>query len=471
MIGNPSSCGIFAPCLTYDNDTFYLIYTDVKNIQGPFWDSNNYLVTSDRIDGEWSEPVYLNSSGFDPSLFHDDDGRKWLVNLLLDHRGGDRPKFPNWNGIVLQEYSEKQKKLVGEPVKIFSGSEIGTTEGAPLYKREGRYYLLTAEGGTFEGHAVTMARSESIAGPYEIDPKNPILTSRYDANLKLQRSGHADIVQTQNGQWYMVHLCGRPIGEHGRCVLGRETAIQKVYWTEDGWLRLEGGKNTPEVYVEAPDLAEHKWEKIPERDDFDGDGLDINFQTLRKPLGQESLTISERPGYLRLYGAESLSSKHNQTLVARRQQSICFEAATCLEFEPESYQQMAGLIYFYDTINFCYLHVSYTEEFGKCLNVLICDLNEFSYPIGNRGLSIEGWERCYLKLQVYTDKGRFYCSPDGAQWQSVGSEIDASKLSDEYFKENSIERFTGAFVGLCCQDFTGKKINADFDYFEYKEMD
>ena len=372
---------------------------------------------------------------------------------------------------MLQEYSEKEKKLVGEPQKIFSGSEIGTTEGAHLYKRKSLYYLLTAEGGTFEGHAVTMARSESIVGPYEIDPQNPILTSGYDVNLELQRSGHADIVQTQNGQWYMVHLCGRPLAPHGRCVLGRETAIQKVHWTDDGWLRMESGKNTPEVYDDAPELPEYKWEKELERDDFDGDRLNIIFQTLRKSLGEETLTLTERPGWLRLKGAESLSSKHNQSLVARRQQSFCFEASTCLEFEPKSYQQMAGLIYFYDTINFCYLYVSYTEELGKCLNVLICDLNNFSYPIGNRGLSIEGWKRCYLKLRVERDKGRFYCSPDGVQWQSVGSEIDASKLSDEYFKANSIERFTGAFVGLCCQDFTGKKVSADFDYFEYKEID
>ena len=216
MLGDPDSCGIWAPCLSYADGLFWLIYTDVKRYgrttQGgaagaSLRDTHNYLVTSPRIDGEWSDPVYLNSSGFDPSLFHDDDGRKYLVNMRWDHR----PGCNRFAGIVLQEYSPAERKLVGPVHLIFQGTPIGFTEGPHLYKRNGYYYLLTAEGGTGWGHAVTMARSRELTGPYELHPDVYILTSRHRPDIELQRAGHADLVETPNGETYMVHLCGRPL--------------------------------------------------------------------------------------------------------------------------------------------------------------------------------------------------------------------------------------------------------------------
>jgi xylan 1,4-beta-xylosidase len=168
MLGDPDSCGIWAPCLTYADGLFWLIFTDVKRygratapgVSGAsLRDYHNYLVTSPRIDGEWSDPIYLNSSGFDPSLFHDDDGRKYLLNMLWDHR----PGMNRFAGIVLQEYSVKQRKLIGNRKNIFKGTPIGLTEGPHLYKRNGWYYLLTAEGGTGWNHTVTLARSKKIA--------------------------------------------------------------------------------------------------------------------------------------------------------------------------------------------------------------------------------------------------------------------------------------------------------------------
>lgn len=462
MRGNLNSGGIWAPCLTYDQGVFYLVYTDVKSKGTPFKDTHNYLVTTTDITGEWSEPVYLNSSGFDPSLFHDDDGRKWLVNMLCDYRKG-RNRFA---GIILQEYSPEEKRLVGPIYNIFKGTELGKTEGPHLYKWFGKYYLLTAEGGTGLGHAVTMARADKITGPYEVDPENPVLTAAKDPTLTLQRAGHADIVETQNGEWYMVHLCGRPIPTRGRCVLGRETAIQKVYWTRDGWLRLESGGNKPQVEVPAPNLPEHPWEPEPVRDDFDSPQLNIHFQTLRIPLGEDSLSLTERKGYLRLKGRESIASKFHQSLVARRQQAFCYTASTCIEFEPETFQQMAGLICLYDTQNFYYLRVSYDEKLGKCLGIITAQNNNFDQPVED--ISIEGWDRCYLQVKVDYDRLQFYYSAEGSEWQKIGPVCDASTLSDEYCMEG---QFTGAFVGLCCQDLSGRRKHADFDYFEYIERE
>lgn len=463
MEGNPSSGGIWAPCLTYDKGTFYLIYTDVKSYGGIFKDTHNYLVTATNICGEWSEPIYLNSSGFDPSLFHDEDGRKWLVNMTWDHRKGKN----RFGGILLQEYSIEEKKLVGPVYNIFKGSELKVTEGPHLYKINGFYYLLTAEGGTGLRHAVTIARSKDLTGPYEIDPENPMLTAWNDPTLTLQKAGHADIVETQNGEWYMVHLGSRPLPTRGRSILGRETCIQKVRWTEDGWLRLEAKGKKPLTRVPAPNLPEYPWEPEPIREDFDSEVLNIHFNTLRKPLTESTLSLKERPGYLRLKGRESISSHHQQALVARRQQAFCYTASTCVEFEPESFKQMAGLTCFYSTENFHYLYISHDEEKGKCLSILSCEKENFGYPL-EMDICVEGLKRLYLRAKVDYDKLQFYYSKDETNWEAIGPILDASILSDEHAKGWG---FTGAFVGICCQDLSGECKHADFDWFEYKERE
>ncbi|MDG5767386.1 glycoside hydrolase family 43 protein [Balneolales bacterium ANBcel1] len=463
MAGNPNSCGVWAPCLSYDNGTFYLIYTDVKTFKGEFKDAHNYMVTTDDITGDWSEPIYMNSSGFDPSLFHDDDGRKWFVNMVWDHRKDKHP----FGGILLQEYSPEEKKLVGPIKNIFLGSKIGKVEAPHIYKLNGYYYLMTAEGGTVLRHAVTMARSKNVDGPYELDPKNPMLTSYDNPELELQRAGHASLVQTQKGDWYLAHLCGRRMPTRGRCPMGRETALQKVEWDDEGWLRLVDGSNEPKVEVEGPGLPEHKWEKEPPRDDFDSDQLNINFQFLRVDISDQ-ISLTDRPGFFRLYGGESLSSFHRQTLVARRQQSFFYTAETGLEFDPETFQQMAGLICMYDNQNFYYLHVTVDEELGKCLDLITCQEGAFEFPLQEK-IPLSGKGQTYLRARVEYDKLRFSWSDDGKNWNEIDIDFDASTLSDEFGEGGGDAHFTGAFVGLCCQDLSGRRKPADFDYFEYKE--
>ena len=291
MLGDPDSCGVWAPCITYSDGLFWLIYTDVKRYGrttvggasgASLRDFHNYLVTSPTIDGEWSDPVYLNSSGFDPSLFHD-DGRKYLVNQLWDHRPG-RNRFA---GIVLQEYSPEERKLIGERKNIFAGTAIGFTEAPHLYKRNGYYYLITAEGGTGWGHAMTMARSRSLTGPYELHPDKYIITARERPDAPLQRAGHGDLVETQAGDTYAVYLCGRPLPNRGRCTLGRETAIQKMVWGSDDWLRTLDGSGVPELETPAPALPaaplDPQRAAAANREDFDSDQLPIDFQWLRSP--------------------------------------------------------------------------------------------------------------------------------------------------------------------------------------------
>jgi xylan 1,4-beta-xylosidase len=475
MLGNPDSCGIWAPCLSYADGLFYLVYTDVKrygqttqagSASASLRDFHNYLATSERIDGEWSDPVYLNSSGFDPSLFHDDDGRKYLLNLLWDHRPG-RNRFA---GIVLQEYSVPDRKLIGSRRLIFQGTPLGFTEGPHLYKRDGFYYLLTAEGGTGWGHAVTLARSRELTGSYELHPDTYILTSRHRPDIELQRAGHADLVDTQAGDTFMVHLCGRPLRNRGRCTLGRETAIQRMAWAADGWLRTADGQGLPYSEVAAPDLPEHPFPAGPVREDFDAAQLPAAFQWLRSPWPDTLFSLTERPGHLRLYGRESVGSMFQQALVARRLQAHCASASTAVRFEPEDFQQTAGLICYYNGSKFHYLQITEDETAGRHIRVMSrvpdqVQTDAFTPPISvPRGVSIE------LRAEIDYERLRFGYRVPGQSWQWLPEQFDASILSDEAGPPG-LPNFTGAFVGMCCQDMSGTLKPADFDYFEYRERD
>jgi xylan 1,4-beta-xylosidase len=475
MLGDPDSCGIWAPCLTYADGVFWLIYTDVKRYgrttQGAstgasLRDTHNYLVTSPRIDGDWSDPIYLNSSGFDPSLFHDDDSRKYLVNMQWDHRAGHN----RFSGIVLQEYSPAERKLVGPTHLIFEGTPIGFTEGPHLYKRGGYYYLLTAEGGTGWGHAVTLGRSRELTGPYELHPNTYVLTSRHRPDIDLQRAGHADLVETQDGQTYMVHLCGRPIRNRGRCTLGRETAIQKMVWCEDGWLYTSDSAGVPYSEVEAPGLPLHQFPSPPERSDFNESNLPLDFQWLRTPYPEEIFSLTERPGHLRLYGRETIGSLFCQSLVARRQQSHCYSAETVVEFEPDRFQQMAGLVCYYNGSKFHYLYISHAAEIGKHIRVMSCLPDQVQSDVFSAPVAIPAGHPVHLRVEVDFERLHFGWRIEGANWHWLPGHLDASILSDEAAASGT-PNFTGAFVGMCCQDLAGTRRPADFDYFLYRERE
>ncbi len=475
MRGNPDSGGIWAPCLTWADGRFWLVYTDVKRHEGSFKDMHNYLTTCPTIDGRWSERVYLNSSGFDASLFHDDDGRKWLLNMEWDYRPGRHP----FNGILLQEYDPAQQRLKGPVRNIFRGTDLRVTEGPHVYKRDGWYYLLTAEGGTGYTHAITMARSRRLEGPYEVDPLKHFLTAKDNPTLPLQRAGHGDWVETQNGEVYIVHLCGRPLSLHSqseqqRCPLGRETAIQKGYWSEDGWLRLANGTNQPDLETPAPNLPEHRWPRPPALTRFDADRLPLDFQWLRYPWDEALYSLRARPGFLRLHGAESFGSWFRQALVARRQQAFCFTATTKVEFEPDTLQQAAGLICYYNAHKFHYLHITCDEQGQKHLAIISC-LGEqqfnLAYPVDSaRHIPLPRDRAVWLRAEVEHDVLRFSWSLDGDRWTAAEGHLDYSIVSDEAGRGFS-KSFTGAFVGMACHDISGRRQPADFAYFEYCEED
>lgn len=488
--GNPNSGGVWAPCLSYHDGKFWLIYSNSRVTEGAWKDVHNYLVTSDTIEGDWSEPIYMNSSGFDPSLFHDDDGRKWFVNMVWDHRVNNHAFY----GIVLQEYCPKQQKLIGESKIIFKGTEHQLTEAPHLYKKDGYYYLLTAEGGTTYAHVATLARSKTIDGPYEIHPTNPLITARYEEDNPLQKAGHASIVHTHTDEWYLAYLMGRPIGgdgnsglaagrneppeteeerrlmNRGYCPLGRETSIQRMEWRADGWPYVVD-RNAPLVEVQPPKMAEVTWDKgYDEKDDFDKDALNIHFQTLRIPLGEDIATLKERPGHLRLYGRESFTSKFVQAFVARRWQAFQFDAETKVEFNPTTFQQMAGLVCFYNTENWASLHVTWDEEKGRILDLMTADNGHFEQPLYGKEIVIPAEAKAvYLKVEVRRENYTYHYSFDGKAWAAIPVTLKSYKLSDDYVAGGGF--FTGAFIGMHCQDGSGQKLPADFDYFVYRELE
>jgi xylan 1,4-beta-xylosidase len=472
MRGDPDSCGVWAPDISHDGERFWLIYTDVKRYGrttmggasgASLRDFHNYLVTCDTVDGDWSDPVHLNSSGFDPGLFHDDDGRKYLVNQLWDHRPG-RNRFA---GIVLQEYSPEEQRLIGERTNIFPGTALGLTEAPHLYKRNGFYYLIVAEGGTGWNHAVTMARSRDLRGPYELHPDTYILSSRTRPDAPLQRAGHADLVETPDGRTFMAYLCGRPLPNRGRCVLGRETAIQPMHWGENGWLYTEDRSGMPMLEAPALDVSPSPPRETAARYDFDGAELPLDLQWLRTPEPDRIFSLTARAGHLRLFGRETIGSLFTQALIARRQQDFCYSASCAMEFAPVHFQQAAGLVAYYNSAKFHYLHVSHDDDVGRHIRVMSTlpdspQADAFTAPIAIPEGRIE------LRVEVDYERLRFAFRVKGRDWTWLPEQFDASILSDEA-TQPGLPNFTGAFVGMACQDMSGAGLPADFDWFDYRE--
>ena len=457
--GIGDSAGVWAPSLSYHDGLFWLVYTTVRTREGIFKDVQIFLTTAADILGPWSEPVSVGSCGFDPSLFHDDDGRKWLVNIQWDAR----KSHPSFGGIVIQQYDPAQKKRVGPLRPLLRKNAL--IEGPNLYKVNGWYYLLLAEGGTGWNHSISAARSRTIDGPYELDPQPSVLTARADYGNPLQKAGHGELVQTQAGDWYLAHLCSRPISPERRCILGRETAIQAVAWSEDGWLRLKSGGDGPQAEVPAPkELSSHPWPEGPVRDDFDAPMLSPHWQSLRVPAEEPWASLTARPGWLRLIGRESLHSLFDQSLAARRLTAFRCVAETCLEFAPTHFTQMAGLICWYDTKTHYYLRVTHDEVRGMVLGIVLTDDTAY-HELEASEIAVGDWPRFYLRAAINRERLQFSASPDGIEWQETGPSLDMTKLSDDYGRGL---HFTGAMVGLCAQDLNSTEAAADFDYFEMR---
>jgi xylan 1,4-beta-xylosidase len=305
-----------------------------------------------------------------------------------------------------------------------------------------------------------------LRGPYETHPKKHLLTVRDNDDSPLQRTGHGQYVELPDGTPYHTYLCTRPLAGR-RSQMGRESGIARCEWRDDGWLYLANGGMEPDLVETAPDLPPHPWPEAPTRFDFTAlDALPPQLQWLRSP--DTARLFELRKNALRLHGRESIGSWFEQALVAARQTEWVCAAETEVSFQPESYQQMAGLVAYYNRTQFHYLAVTQDPETGgRALTILSCaDWPEgrLTYPVGEmHALPDTGAIR--MRLEIDRTDMQFYYAVGAAGFQAFGPVLDASILSDEGVRGED-SNFTGNFVGVAAQDLTGRGKEADFAYLE-----
>ena len=372
---SPTAAASGPPASATPTACFWLIYTDVKRYDGNFKDAHNYLVTAPAITGPWSDPVYMNSSGFDPSLFHDDDGRKWFLNQQWKHSTdsvGGRPRGTAFDGILAQEYDPVARRLTGPITNIFAGSPLALVEGPHLFKRDGWYYLTTAEGGTGYDHAVTMARSRSLTGPYELHPRHPPahLQGRPRRGPAARRPRPDRRDPGRRGLPHPPLLAPAPRHSAARRSAARPRSRSASGATTAGSTSSTAASSPP-LEVPAPPGAPEPEPDRPVEYRFDGPSLPQDFQWLRTPYPERLFTLTGDA--LRLHGRESVGSWFEQALVARRQQHLRYRAETRLAaFAPDTYQQNAGLTTYYNRSKFHFLAVTHDAALGRVLTILSC---------------------------------------------------------------------------------------------------
>ena len=488
--GIPNSAGVWAPDLTYDEESglFWLVYTIAKHIDGIFKDVENYVVTASDIEGPWSEPHFINASGFDPGIFHG-GGRHYVLNPQWDPR--PLPTHHRFNGLVMQEFS-LERGLVGPARKVLGneGAVNWLREGPHILKHDGWYYMACAEGGTGRRHRIRMARSRELWGPYEVAPE-PLVCS-WLAQTPLRKAGHGNFVQAGDGSWYVCHLTSRYIpaaddtslqfdeDESGLSPLGRETALQRVEW-RDGWPVLLGGGCTPRLAVECPDdqasatLAPGHL----------GYRYDTSFSTTMDLWREEWMApryidmgrMDFSPEGLKLSGGDSPSSLFDRSEIARRVTSFDWRAQTTLSFEPVHYNQSAGIICEYDARAFIYFNVTLDEARAcRVIDVLVNANGSFSMPLGEGRICIEpSAQAVTLGMEVHDGREmRLFYAIDGAATTEVSLpggaplELDASVMSDEGVEGWA---YTGMMVGLTCVDMWDKSSFAVYSRFAYEDLD
>lgn len=447
--------GYWAPDISYYEGRFYIAATYRLNDTGTVY-RKQIVVSSDRPEGPYSKPEIIDEDGIDPSIFNDDDGRRYM---LLNR------------GARIFELSRDAGKKISPATLLYYGSNKRAPEGPHILKKDGYYYLFQAEGGTGPGHRITVARSRELMGNYESCPYNPIMR-QYDEGAAIQRCGHGKPVQTQNGQWYMVYLCGRMIG-NGYSMLGRETALDPITWTQDGW-PIVNNLNGPSVLQVKPDLPECVYEELL-KDDFSKTYLDVQWMFPRAP---ENDGIELSGSFLKIKGSvKDLSSSEARNIVLRRQQHFRFEAECQMRINPMTSGQNAGMTCYYDENTFLKFGIfmkpgeSEAQEMSETLPAV--QLNVIQHideeDIACEGIPVDTKQRfIYLKVITNYLKRSFYYSYDGVDYTHFVTLDNVYYLCDEGL--NKGKRFTGAMVGMYAYAGEEYRYTAEFDYFQYKPI-
>jgi len=444
--GVQPSGGIYAPTLRYHAGRFFMITTLVGSPNR----GGNFFVTAEDPRGPWSDPIWLDSDGFDPSLlFADGD-----VYYLRDGKGAD-PDHPR----VYQARVDLATGALREPMQpIWEGTGGIWPEGAHVYKLAGRYYLFAAEGGTSYDHAEVVARGASPSGPFEAFARNPIVTHRDRAEHPIQALGHADVVELADGTYWAVLLGVR--AHDRRHHLGRETFLVPVRFDADGWPTM-GDAGRVELRAAAPRLPLHTFPPVAARDDFDAGALAPVWSFVRNPDAAD-LSLTARPGHLRLVGSPvTLDEIASPAQVVRRQQHFRVRCRAALDFSPRATNEEAGLSVRANE-NFRYdlavrLGVSGREA------VLTSRVAGVSTVTARAPLS-DG----VVTLEVVADETSYEFTVTAAETTTALGKLPVQPLSAEDIGTHGRHHFTGAMFGLYATG-NGKRATtpADFDWFEY----
>jgi xylan 1,4-beta-xylosidase len=427
-----TSGGIYAPSIRYHDGLFYMVTTNTSG-GGHFW------VTAADPAGPWSEPVWIDLAGIDPSLLFDDDGKVYFT----------------CTGLTQSEIDPRSGKRIGETRVLWPGTGGAFPEGPHLYKINGIYYLMIAEGGTEYGHMETIARSDSPWGPFESCHRNPILSHRsYDSPI--QATGHADLLQDHRGNWWLVCLGIRTLGYPRVHILGRETFLAPVTW-ENGWPAVGDHGRIAEV-MEGPLPADHSWDQPAPRDDFDAPKLSLEWNFLRNPR-PEDWSLSDRPGWLRLYGsAVGLDAIDSPAWVGRRQECFDFSATALLDFQPQREGEEAGL-----DVRMNEKHryeIAVTRIEGRRQILVRRTIGSLSVVTASREI---GEGPVQLRIAGDRDWYRFSWAAHGDVFEQI------AQGEPRYLATEVAGGFTGVYLAMYAVGAGARaSAPADFDWFEYQ---
>lgn len=485
--GTNTPAGVWAPHLSYDEqeNKFWLVYCHMQNMAGREFNADTYAMWSEDIAGQWSEPIYLSSIGFDPALYHE-DGKHYLSLLEWETRTG----YQKPGHLVLAEADLANGSIKGKWRRLTTGfTTRGCVEAPQIYKHGDWYYLLAASGGTGYAHGIEMGRARDIFGPYEPNPSGePIITSSpghlfslgdpdaghfemYNPHSLMQKAGHGSLVETTSGEWYMAHLMSRPLPGTRLNPLGRETSLQKMVWTEDGWLAMEDDSNLAKMEIPAPQIASDSKQAISRFDileDFSRNEYGKEFMT---PYHQQNASwVRTRNGHLEIEGRNSLFSQQEPSIMATRATSFAYEIQAELSFKPDHYSETAGIGLYYDSNNWLYAYIGLDDrEENLVLSILQAKLGQrISYDFDKIKISME-----HLELKVVYDYGMakvFYRLDSQEAWENIGGIIDVRYMSDEGVngEPGEIGGFTGLFNFMGCVDAHQHDSYGEFYYYQVR---
>ncbi|MDT0688769.1 glycoside hydrolase family 43 protein [Salegentibacter sp. F188] len=440
------SAGIYAPDIRYNpyNDTFYMIVTQFAGGFG-----NMVVKTKDPKEG-WSDPIKLDFQGIDPAIFFDDDGKAYVVHNDAPNAGEEL--YQGHRVIKIWEYDLEEDQVIEGTDKIIVNGGVDLAdkpiwiEAPHIYKNNGRYYLMCAEGGTGGWHSEVIFVSDDPLGPYEPAPSNPILTQRYfpkDRKNKVDWAGHADLVTGPDGRYYGVFLAIRP-NEKDRVTTGREIFILPIDWSGE-FPVFENGLVPMEPKLQMPEGVKNRTGEdgffpngnFTYTEKFSSENLDYRWIGLRGPR-EDFMEFTKNGLQINPFDVNIKEVKPTSTLF-HRQQHKNFSFTTTMEYKPKSENDLAGITALQNE-KFNYVF-GITQKDDKHYVILERTEDGFSEILASKEISIK--DKLQLKVEADGDDYKFSFALNAGEFQSLGGTVSGDILST-----NVAGGFTGTLLGL-----------------------